>query len=164
MSKRKSTKSWILGSYLVYSFLAFLNKDEAAMLVYAKRKSIKCGSCLSRIYSGRNESTRWICHCLFLSFMVTKNIPLSPSIIAVWVWESDWRRKYGWRKPHAPYTPFCMPMHIPRRLSMCNIKIHRSLSPLITGPKKYFVCLLSVSTDIPDVTMHIPLRTASMFS
>lgn len=35
MSKRISTKSWILGSYLVYNFLVFLNRDEAALLVYA---------------------------------------------------------------------------------------------------------------------------------
>lgn len=31
-------KSWIIGSYLVYSFLALLNRDEAVLLTYARRK------------------------------------------------------------------------------------------------------------------------------
>lgn len=44
---------------------------------------------------------------------------------------------------------YCMPMSIPRRLSMCSIKTHSSLSSLIIGPeRKYFVCLLSVCVEL----------------
>lgn len=53
---------------------------------------------------------------------------------------------------------YFVPVCIPRRLSMCSMKIYRSLSPLFIGPKKkYFICLLSVHIDLPDVTMRTPL-------
>lgn len=95
-----------------------------------------------------------------------KNTPLSPFIIASHqaVRVIGGANRAGGNLMLLILPTYCMPMCIPSRLSMCTIKIHRSLSPLNIGPKKkYFVCLLSVCIDLPDVTVHTPLRTLVLY-